>query len=87
MTINRMQVMVLYFVLSNLILMIHQKSPKIQDRGTVLKFVCWQRRPVGKLWLSGLVDIQDAVRYRLIFVLIASVVATDLCTSHIFFMV
>jgi len=30
----------------------------------------------GKLWLSGLVDIQDAVRYRLIFVLIASVVAT-----------
>jgi len=49
--------------------------------------VCWERRPVGKLWLSGLVDIQDAVRYRLIFVLIASVVATDLCTSHIFLMV
>lgn len=49
--------------------------------------MCWERRPVGKLWLSGLVDIQDAVRYRLIFVLIASVVATDLCTSHIFLMV
>eukprot|EP00667_Euglena_gracilis_P003333 EG_transcript_3341 len=33
---------------------------------------------LGKLWLSAQVDIQDAVRYRLLFVLTSSILATTL---------